>query len=110
MTRQVEAVFKDGVFRPVEQGLLLAENQHVMITISDMPTAVPSVGREEELKWLRSHGSEYRGQWVALQGGDLLSHGDKALAVRKEARKKGFARPLMVRVPEGPELPSAGWL
>jgi predicted DNA-binding antitoxin AbrB/MazE fold protein len=36
MTRQVEAVFREGVLRPVEP-LVLAENEHVLVTISNIP-------------------------------------------------------------------------
>jgi hypothetical protein len=109
MTRQLEAVFTGGVLRPLEP-LLLDENQHVIVTIAEVPTVVTSLTRTDEMKWLRVHENEYRGQWVALQGSDLLSHGREAVTVRDEARKKGFPRPLMVHVPDEPDLPSAGWL
>lgn len=109
MTRQLEAVFTQGVLRPVEP-LSLTENQHVIVTISDVPTPVISLSRDEELNWLQLHQNEYRGQWVALQGSELLSFGAKAIAVREAAGEKGFDRPLMIRVPHEPDLPSAGRL
>jgi len=109
MTRQLEAVFSAGVLRPLEP-LSLAENQHVIVMISEIPTAQASPSRSEELDWLRLHETGYRGQWVALQGSELISHGSKARTVREEARRKGYPRPLMVRVSDEPNLPSAGWL
>ena len=109
MARQLEAVFKEGVLRPVEP-LLLAENQHVLVTIADIPEPVTSLTRTDESKWLQMNQDEYRGQWVALQGKELVSYGPEALVVRDEARRKGFPRPLMVHVPDEPDLPSAGWL
>jgi predicted DNA-binding antitoxin AbrB/MazE fold protein len=109
MTRQLEAVFKQGVLRPVEP-LLLAEDQRVLVTISDIPDSAASPTRADELQWLRLHQADYRGQWVALQGSELISHGAKATNVRTEARQKGVLRPLMVHVPDEPDLPSAGWL
>jgi len=109
MTRQLEAVFTEGVLRPTEP-LFLDENQHVIVTISDVPVSAASPNRVEELKWLRLNQNQYRGQWLALQGDALVSHGSKAGEVREEARRKGVPRPLMVRVSEEPNLPSAGWL
>jgi hypothetical protein len=31
--------------------------------------------RSAELRWLDEHAEEYRGQWVALLGSELLAHG-----------------------------------
>ena len=51
MTRQVEAVYEHGVFRPLEP-LTLAESQRVRLTISD-----PDLGRYspdvEFMKWAK---------------------------------------------------------
>ncbi len=109
MTRQLEAVFVGGVLRPLEP-LTLTENQHVLVTISDAPVPATSPSRAEEMKWLSAHGDEFRGQWLALRGSELLSSGPRALVVREEARQKGCPRPLMVRVSDEAGLPSAGWL
>jgi predicted DNA-binding antitoxin AbrB/MazE fold protein len=109
MARQLEVVFERGILRPVEP-LTLEENQHVLVTIADVPVEEPSCTRRAEQEWLRSHSLDYGGQWVALHGGMLLSHGPKAGAVRDEARRKGIQRPLLVRVPDEPGRPSAGLL
>jgi hypothetical protein len=34
----------------------------------------PDFDQDAEIQWLSQHGSEYRGQWVALLGGELLAH------------------------------------
>ena len=107
--RQMEAVFEQGVLRPLEP-LSLRENQRVLVTITDVPGVEKVCARKAEQDWLTAYGHHYRGQWVALQGDVLLSHGPKARAVRDEARQKGVARPLLVRIPEDPGQPSAGWL
>jgi len=109
MVKQVEAVFEHGVFRPLEP-LSLPEHQRVVITIDDRATTVPYNPRKAEMEWLDVHGNEYIGQWVALEGGTLLSHGPRAVAVRDEARSKGSERPLIVHIPEDYGLPSAGLL
>ena len=109
MARQVEAVFEEGVLRPLEP-LSLPENKRVLLTISDVLVAETNGTRRAEQVWLSAHSASYRGQWVALEGDRLLSHGPKARLVRDEARRKGVARPLLVRVPENLDQPSAGWL
>jgi len=116
MVQQLEAVFEQGVLRPLEP-LSLTENQHVLVTISDIKAPEETSARVEEpsarrdeREWLSIHSSEYRGQWVALQGNVLLSHGPRAQAVLDEARRKGVQRPLLVSIPEDFDLPSVGWL
>lgn len=88
---------------------MLAEDEHVLVAISEIATPVVSLSLTEELEWLREHENEYRGQWVALDGHQLISHGSKAKVVRDEARKLGVPRPLVVRVDDEPDLASAGW-
>ncbi len=62
-----------------------------------------------EQQWLREHGPEFAGQWVALDGSRLLSHGRDARAVYESARASGVALPLVVRVGKRDEPPFAGW-
>jgi len=57
--------------------------------MTDVSGRVAHSGRMPELEWLRANGREYRGQWVALNGEELLSHGSAARGVRDEARAKG---------------------
>jgi predicted DNA-binding antitoxin AbrB/MazE fold protein len=101
MVRQLEAVFENGVLRPLEP-LALAEKQHVRVTITEADAPAPEkiVRGFPEQEWLIAHQREYPGQWLALDGHTLLSHGSDAHAVREEARRKGVDRPLMVHVPE----------
>jgi predicted DNA-binding antitoxin AbrB/MazE fold protein len=109
MVRELEAVFENGVLRPLEP-LSLVEKQRVHVTITDLPALESTCTRKTEQKWLGAHGHEYPGQWVALHGDVLLGHGLDARAVRDEARRKGIHRPLLVHVPDEPDQPSAGWL
>ena len=108
MTRQLEAVFEKGVLRPLEP-LPLAEHQKVLVTIDDLPTAAPPNSRQAEMEWLGAHQNEFPGEWVALQGSELISHGSTLRLVLEEARQRGV-EPLMVHIPDEPDLPSAGWL
>lgn len=107
MVHRFDAVFENGVLRPLGP-LPLSDHQRVTLTIADeAPMENP---REAEQRWLQEHGAEYEGEWLALDGDRLLSHGPRARAVHDEARRKGVDRPLLVRVPVDSHLPSAGWL
>lgn len=90
--------------------LSLQDKQHVLLTITDVSAQGANSGRMPEKEWLLAHGQEYRGQWVALNGEELLSHGSDARGVRDEARAKGVQTPLMVHIPDEPNLPSAFWV
>ena len=66
-----------------------------------------------ERKWLAENREKYAGQWVALIGDNLLSHGSNAKAVYAEARSKaaefGETIPLIVLLEREPNLPFGGW-
>ena len=61
------------------------------------------------MKWIDAHRAEYLGQWVALQGDSLISHGANARQVHLKAKAAGIEIPFVVRVveEEGPFF--AGW-
>ncbi len=42
--------------------------------------------RNEELLWLAAQAAPYAGQWVALNGSQLIAHGPDAATVRAAAR------------------------
>jgi hypothetical protein len=107
--QHAEAIFEDGLLQPLEP-LSLQDKQHVLLRIIDASAPGANSGPMSEQEWLRAHGQAYSGQWVALNGEDLLSHGPEARRVRDEARAKGVQTPLMVHVPDEPNLPSAFWV
>ena len=109
MTQRGKAIFEDGLLRPLEP-LSLQDKQHVLLIITDVSAPGANSGYMPEQEWLRTHGREYSGQWVALNGEELLSHGSDARGVRDEARAKGVQTPLMVRIPDEPNLPPAFWV
>lgn len=60
------------------------------------------------LKWIDEHKKEYLGQWVCLDGDDLISYGSDAVEVDKEARAKGIKAPFVVEIIEEPEYYGGG--
>ncbi|MGI8670578.1 MAG: hypothetical protein ACR2J3_12165 [Aridibacter sp.] len=60
-------------------------------------------------KWIAEHKKEYLGQWVCLDGDDLISFGSDAIEVDKEARAKGIKAPFLERIIEEPKFYSDGW-
>ena len=107
MTKQVAAVFEQGVLRPLEP-FHFAEREHLFLTVSDLPT--PTMVRVKERTWLDRNGVDYAGQWVALQNDTLLSHGANAIEVQEKAWSRGVEAPFLIHIPPAePELPLGGW-
>lgn len=50
---------------------------------------------EAAFKWINEHGSEYPGQWLALDGDRLLAHGFNLAEVAAAARDAGVQFPLL---------------
>lgn len=70
---------------------------------------VPLIDLSRELLWLKEHKHEYRGQWVALDGDRLISHGTNAREVSEAARAAGVEIPFLTRIEPDEELPFGGW-
>jgi predicted DNA-binding antitoxin AbrB/MazE fold protein len=114
MARQLEAVYEQGILRPLEP-LVLAEHQRVHLTLEEAPARLswastePVNERREELQWLASESGPYPGEWVALDGSRLIAHGEKLAAVRAAAKAAGVVEPLFARVPRDKDIPFGGW-
>lgn len=66
---------------------------------------IKSNHRQREFEWIRTHADQMRrlaGQWVVLEGEELVAHGKNAVRVVATARRKGVAVPLVFYV-EPPE-------
>ena len=63
----------------------------------------PQKDRTRELAWLAQHQAEYAGQWVAIEGDELIAHGDDLIKVSTEAKDKGISNPLFARA-EAPRV------
>jgi Family of unknown function (DUF5678) len=77
---------------------------------AEAPPSEPDPERVREYVWLKAHRHEYPGQYVALDGDRIVSHGADGRAVLAEARSVGVPYPLMVRIEAADELPFyGGW-
>jgi hypothetical protein len=67
--------------------------------------------REREMRWLadEQNRAKYGGQWVALEGEQVLSHGDDLRQVYAEAQAKGVRVPFTSFVEPLDALPFGGW-
>jgi len=57
------------------------------------------------MEWLRLHGKDYGGQWVALDGGRLIAHGPDAQEVYAAAKVDGAYLPLINYIEPADALP-----
>lgn len=107
----MEAIFENGVLRPLAP-LGLKDHQHVTITVDEAESREETFNafnpRYAEMQWIR----ENVGQWLALDGDRLVSHGPTLNKVGAEARAKGVEEPLFYHVPRDWGERSAGelWL
>jgi len=65
--------------------------------------------RKLEYQWLAEHRSEYSGQYVALDGNKLISHGSNGREVLAKARELGAKRPYIVHIEEDNGSSFGGW-
>lgn len=111
MSRRLEAIYEQGVLRPLEP-LALAEHQRVRLTLDEKPLSWPSTepvnARRDEMQWLAKESAPYAGQWVALDGPRLVAHGAKLAMVSEAAKAAGVEQPLFASVPDD-DLPFGGW-
>lgn len=67
---------------------------------------MPDMSRE--MRWIKEHRHEYAGQWVALDGDQLLAHGMNAREVFEAARQH-TAEPFFAHLEPADALPFGGW-
>ncbi len=65
--------------------------------------------RVREMRWLSEHRNEFVGQWVVIEGDQLISSGTNAQEVYQEARRLGVAVPFLIQVQPEDQLPFGGW-
>ncbi len=87
---------------PIASRFHTVPDSFIEIPLQDEPSGVP------EQTWLRTHGKEFAGRWVALDGGQLVGEGSSAREALQKARSSGSGLPFLVYVETG-DLPFGGW-
>jgi hypothetical protein len=63
---------------------------------------------DKALQWVDEHKEEFDGQFVVLDGDQLVAHGTDSKTVYDEARAKGYESPFLKRI-KAKVLPFGGW-
>jgi len=89
----------------------LIEDARAQSCARDNGETKPAYPREREMRWFadEQNRAKYGGQWVALDGDQLLSHGEDLRQVYAEARAKGVESPFTGYVDPLDALPFGGW-
>lgn len=105
----LENVYKQAAQLPLEDQQKLIEAISVRLQRRPFGKRVkpsaPYKDRSREHQWLKENGRAYIGQWVVLEGDQLLSHGTNAKEVFATAKAKGIERPLYFFI-EDPDIPT----
>lgn len=89
----------------LEQAKLDQMSEHRAI----VPEAVAEERRQKQLEWLKTHREQYAGQYVALDGDQLVGQGKTIQEARQQARQNGVSQPFLVRLTSADEVLFGGW-
>ena len=73
------------------------------------PTPIPEPDPEPNMRWIKEHGAEYAGRWVALDGDRLIASGQTEREVASAARDDGAYLPLVIYLPRPDEPDEMGF-
>lgn len=104
---------KARALSPEEQQQLARELQAEEQSLSQPVNGTAPVTnfREREMRWLsdEENRARYGGQWVALDGDQLVGHSVDGRGLYAEAAAKGVALPFVSYVDPPDALPFGGW-
>ena len=88
----------------------LVEQEHRDALVQPQPEArqQPVEKSRRTLNWLDEHRDQYLGQWVALDGDRIVSHGSDPKEVYRQAKAAGVRVPFVELVTEEDTQPFCG--
>src|SRR5438093_13204666 len=98
---------KDRILNELDQAGVFSQRPEQPRPAKPVRVEMPDFTRE--MRWIAQHHKEYAGQWVALDGDRLLSHGMNAREVFAAARQTGVASPFFAHLDAEEDLPFGGW-
>jgi hypothetical protein len=105
LLKEVQALPPEDVARFREILNMPAEAEPHNDPVRELARAASLRDLTAERQWLKEHCDEYAGQWVALKGDQLISHGKDHLAVHQAAKAAGHPDALMELVEPSNALP-----
>ncbi len=76
---------------------------------SDLDSEEPDPLRRREYQWINEHRDEYSGQYVVIEGDQLVAHGNDGRQTLADARKAGIKIPFIAHIEASDEPPFGGW-
>ncbi len=113
----LEATVLDPMHLELAKPLALRAGARISVAVSDLddgPSAAPQpLGhRQREQAWRRTNGDVLRGhagEWLVLEGEEIIAHGDDPADLVKQAREHGIRSPYVFFVePEQPGVVKIG--
>lgn len=111
-------VNEQGVFIPRE---MLGQKDRVLMELDQLGIWSPSqpkssrkirhvapIDLSRERRWLKEHRHEYLGQWVCIEGEQLISHSREAKEVYAAARAAGIKSPFVEFIHPDADKPYCG--
>lgn len=96
----MSSITVESILKQVEQ-LPPPEQRRLRVLLNETPVpdkepldkrlpSQPWPEGKDAMQWIREHGHEYRGQWVALAGSRLIAHGPDRATVRAAHIAAGY--------------------
>lgn len=121
MSITIEAIYEAGILKPLAPLPGLADQSKVRVTVEPAAQPVstkppldrrvpcePMPDRTREWAWIATHKQEYAGQWVALDGDQLLAASLIQQEVFDAIKTERARRPLIHRISSPDDLPFIG--
>jgi hypothetical protein len=105
---KVNELLKQAEHLTGEERLYLAQQLLAPRTNEVNERQLRALTQQKQLHWLAAHRVEYAGQWIALDGEQLICYGTTNRTVLAEARQRGVKVPFIAYIEPLDALPCGG--